>query len=235
MSVNLNNVQFLQDKVIEHKSLELLYHYSKKENWEICAPIPVEIIAENYLGYQIELTNEGIFKESTVLGGINFDENTIQINGNIENQDGRYNFTISHEIGHHVLHKDWLYAQKNQQSLFSDVEIQSILCREEGNKPKAEVQADMFGAFLLMPSELVRDIFIKLYKHPIDMSFKQVVAKFGLSVEEEARMIAENVIRKGGFTNVSKIAMVNRLKNLHLIEGVGYQKNETYDNVRFVS
>ena len=234
MKVNLNSVRFLRDKDIEHKSLELLNQYSKNVNWEISAPIPVEIIAENYLGYQIELTNDGLFAEPTVLGGIIFDENTIQINGEIENQDGRYNFTVAHEIGHHILHKTWLYAQRNQQNLFEDSEVQSILCREEGVKPRGEIQADKFAACLLMPEHLVKKTFINIYKNPIDVSSRQAVKEFGLTPEVKAKMIADVVIKQGGFTNVSKIAMVNRLKNLHLIEGVGYQKNKTFEDMEFV-
>lgn len=233
MEVNLNKVRYLQDRIIEQESWSLLYEYSRKENWDLSVPIPVERIAEKYLGYQIELTNDGIFAEPSMLGGIIFDENTIQINGDIENQEGRYNFTIAHEIGHHTLHKTWLYAQKRQQGLFSDEVAPNILCREEGVKPRGEIQADKFAACLLMPEHLVKKTFIKIYKYPIDVSSRQTVNEFGLSVEEEAKLIAEWVIDKGGFTNVSKIAMVNRLINLHLIEGVGYQKNETYEDLEF--
>ena len=234
MGVNLNRVRFLQDRVIEQESWNLLYEYSKKENWDLSAPIPVENIAEKYLGYQIELTNEGLFSEPTMLGGIIFDENTIQINGGIENQDGRYNFTVAHEIGHHTLHKTWLYAQRSQQKLFEDSEVQSILCREEGVKPRGEIQADKFAACLLMPEQLVKETFINIYKYPIDVTSHQICKEFGLPVDVEAKMIAEKVIEKGGFTNVSKIAMVNRLINLKLIEGVEYQKNETYEDMEFV-
>ena len=41
-----------------------------------------------------------------MIGGIDFDSNTIIINAAIESHIGRYSFTIAHEIAHHVLHRD---------------------------------------------------------------------------------------------------------------------------------
>ena len=47
-----------------------------------------------------------LFSDPEFLGGINFDKNEIYVNVAIENHDGRYAFTVAHEIGHHVLHKE---------------------------------------------------------------------------------------------------------------------------------
>ena len=58
------------------------------------------------------------------------------------------NFTIAHEIGHHVLHRDiYLAKVKAEEDL--------AMCRELTKKPKAEMQADVFAAALLMPSEIL--------------------------------------------------------------------------------
>lgn len=234
MAVNLNQVKFLHQNVIEQASWNLLCDYSKSEKWKISTPIPVEQIAEVFLGYVIDLTVDGIFSDASILGGIIFEENVIRVNGFIETQDGRFNFTVAHEIGHHILHKDWFYSQKNQQSLFSTKEVPTILCRDEGEKPRGEIQADKFAASLLMPESLIKKVFIQKYKYKINVLKRHPVKAFGLPAVVEAKRIAEEVIKSGDFTNVSKIAMVNRLINLGLITGVNYQKNDVYTGMEFV-
>ena len=105
-------------------------------------PVPVESIAEHFLGYDLEITDEGLFADPSFLGGISFETNTIFVNASIEDHEGRYTFTIAHEIGHHVLHRDLydeLVADRSQ-----------ILCREEKHKPLIESQADRFAAALMM-------------------------------------------------------------------------------------
>lgn len=227
MTVNMNGVGYLHDSVFERESWNLVYEYSKYENWDIATPIPVETIAEVYLGYQINLTDEGIFSDPSVLGGIIFEEKTIQVNGAIENQDGRFNFTVAHELGHHKLHKDWLYGQKKQQNLFELADTPSILCREEGVKPRGELQADRFAAALLMPEHLVKEAFKKQYKKVIDVT--KYIGLLGQSPEYKAIRIAQKIMEIGGFTNVSKNAMANRLKYLNLITGVDYLKNQNFE------
>jgi Zn-dependent peptidase ImmA (M78 family) len=231
MTVSLNNVRFLRDAVIEQKAWNLLYKYGEGVSREIKPPIPVEHIAENFLGYQIEITVDGMFSDPDLLGGIIFEENLIQINGAIETQNGRFNFTVSHEIGHHFLHKDWLKAQQDQQNLFSALEVPKILCREKGLKPRGELQADKFAASLLMPEQFVKAAYYSQYKKIIDVSIRPHLSTLPLIPNDQARHIAEVVIDEGEFTNVSKIAMVNRLLNLGLITGIGYQKSESTEYV----
>ena len=86
-------------------------------------PVPVESIAEHFLKYDLEITDDGLFADPTFLGGISFETKTIFVNTSIEDNEGRYTFTIAHEIGHHVLHKD-VYDE-----LISD--RSQIMCREE--------------------------------------------------------------------------------------------------------
>lgn len=229
MTVSLNSVPFLTDEEIEQQSWNLIWDYAQSEAWNISAPIPIETIAENYLKYQIEITTDGLFKEPAVLGGIIFEENTIQVNGAIENQEGRFNFTVAHELGHHSLHKNWLYAQRAQQGLFDSVKTPSILCREEGIKPRGELQADKFAAALLMPEHLVKEAFMKKYQQRLDVSKRGLKSFIPFSPEKNANRIAETVIDAGGFSNVSRIAMVNRLLHLELIKGVDYQRNVAED------
>jgi len=226
VTVNLNSVPFLTDDAIEQQSWNLIWEFAQSESWEISAPIPIETIAENYLKYQIEITTEGLFKEPEVLGGIIFEENTIQINGALENQEGRYNFTVAHEIGHHALHRNWLNSIKNQQTLFNSDDIPGILCRDVGKKPRGEFQADKYAAALLMPEGLVTASFKQVYENRINVSTIANSSPFWDNPYMRANTIAEEIINAGNFHNVSKAAMVNRLLNLKLISGIEYQRND---------
>jgi len=231
VTVSLNSVPFLTNDEIEQQSWNLIWEFAQVESWKITAPIPVETIAENYLKYQIEITTDGLFKDPSVLGGIIFEENTIQVNGAIENQEGRYNFTVAHELGHHSLHKNWLHSIKNQLNLFDTGKTPGILCREVGKKPYGEIQADKYAAALLMPPAMVTASFGQVYDERINLNILSDNSSFFDNPYSRASSIAEEVIDAGNFQNVSKTAMVNRLITLKLITGIEYQKNDPVLNI----
>lgn len=214
MTIDLDDFPELTAEEIEHRANALLNEYSGESGWQVNTPVPVERIAEGYLGYEIELTDEGLFSDPNFLGGIIFEQNLIQVNGSVEEHEGRYNFTIAHELGHHTLHREELLSRQGT----SDEHV--IICRESGNKPMVEVQADRFAAALLMPQKLVSAAFSTLYKRPV---------KINQRLPYRARKIASEVVAAGGFTNVSNTAMVNRLIDLGLIKGASYQTGTTHD------
>jgi Zn-dependent peptidase ImmA (M78 family) len=206
--IDLNNFPELSEQKIEMRVDKLLNNYAKDSGWDYGMPVPIERIAEKYLGYDIEITNEGLFKDPEFLGGIHFDEKLIQVNGSIEDHEGRYSFTVAHELGHHCLHKEEFKKQTSGDE---------IMCRNTGDKPIVELQADRFAAYLLMPSKAVLKAFNLAFgsdSKPFEMNFKRK-HKFGA--------ISERVINAGGFDNVSLTAMTNRLIGMGLITGASYQ------------
>jgi len=214
MTIDLDDFPPLTSEEIEQRANALLNEYSSEAGWQIDTPVPVERIAEGYLGYDIELTNEGLFSDPNFLGGIIFEQNLIQVNGSVEEHEGRYNFTIAHELGHHTLHRDELLSRQGTE------DDHVIICRESGNKPMVEQQADRFAAALLMPQELVSIAFNSLYRRPV---------KINQRPPYRARKIASEVIAAGEFTNVSNTAMVNRLIDLGMISGASYQTGTAHD------
>ena len=172
----------------------------------VTLPVPVEDIAEHYLGYAIDFVDDGIFNDPEILGGIDFEENKIYVNVSVEDHDGRYAFTIAHEIGHHVLHRDaWLKDNRDGNK--------EILCRDSRNKPQIELEADRFAAALLMPAEAIKSITSTISPRPKVNSIKQ------------ARGLASKIIKEGKLDNVSNTAMVNRLIDLAIIsDTIGYQR-----------
>ena len=167
-------------------------------------PVPVEEIAERFLGYEIDFSETGIFSNPDILGGIDFERNKIYVNASVADHDGRYSFTVAHELGHHVLHREhYLLRQSTDGG--------EILCRVTGSKPQIEMEADRFAAALLIPADNVS---------------KAVAGKARkIRTIGQARALANDLInKKGGFDNVSNSAMINRLKDLGLLApGIPYQ------------
>ena len=208
--VDLDNFPELLDEVIENKANDLIVSYQSESNWNDEMPVPVERIAQKHLGYDIEITNEGLFEDPDFLGGIHFNDKLIQVNGSIEDHDGRYSFTLAHELGHHCLHRE---AFKEMTS------GDEIMCRDAGEKPIAERQADLFAAYFLMPKKQVMKAFTGVFGDDdtvFEMDFKR---RYMLG------SIAKRVIEAGSFSNVSLTAMANRLIGMGLITGVSYQKS----------
>lgn len=113
----------------------------------VALPINVESIAR-YLGLTVEATQLG----DNVSGLLVLDKDRGSIGYNKDQSTVRQRFTIAHEIGHFVLHR-------NTQSLFIDKKYNSgVYQRNErsstGEDPQ-EVQANRFAAALLMPRSLV--------------------------------------------------------------------------------
>lgn len=212
---------YISNKEIENVAIQLLKTYNIKTGESIKPPIPVIELIE-YLGYDLSFETDGIYEDPNYLGGLIIDDKKVEINENISNQEGRLHFTMAHEIGHIKLHVPIIMKQKAREN---------ILCRKdegfEGTKkdPK-EWQADTFAAYLLMPTDRVTDAFNKVSQHPITLKKKRFLNLFMKTrpARQRSLWIAENVINEGGFKNVSKLAMANRLIGLGFVRGIGYQK-----------
>ena len=184
---------------VEKLADDLIRAYSENAGLSlISAPVPVEDIAEHFLGYSIDITDEGLFADPNVLGGIDFEAKIIFANASIVDHDGRYAFTVAHEIGHHVLHRSH-YLQSHAQ------DPREILCREAKNKPQIEHEADRFAAALLIPSVLIQ------------AALKNIDASKSASSIRHARGLADKLIKQGQFYNVSNTAMLNRLRDLGIL------------------
>tara|TARA_Y100001970_G_C14198047_1_gene839336 strand:- start:814 stop:1470 length:657 start_codon:yes stop_codon:yes gene_type:complete len=216
-------IPFLNRKEIEKKAQTLLDDFYKSTNSEKNGPIEVMDIAE-HLGYNLDFRKDGIYEDRSILGGLIIEDKRIEINANIANQKGRTTFTIAHEIGHIVLHVPLYNKIKDEKA---------ILCRKDegiyGNKKNPEeVQADMFASHLIMPSDIIEESFKSIYRKPVNVKkFKLINFIFPKSRKQKAMIIAQKVIEQSKLTNVSKLAMMNRLIGLNLIQGIRFQKNRT--------
>ena len=184
----------LSDEQIERKAAEFRQQALAVLDAKAVSAVPVEQIAEHYLGYELEFVEDDSSLPGDVIGGIDFDSNTIIINAAIESHIGRYSFTIAHEIAHHVLHRDiFLKARSGE----------SIMCRGGEQRPIEEFQADRFAEALLMPADLIRQHYRKVKTRNIFKRTNQLT-------------LAAKVIQSTGLDNVSVSAMVVRLNHLGL-------------------
>jgi Zn-dependent peptidase ImmA (M78 family) len=151
-------------------------------------PIKVEEIAKS-LGLKIvpQPLDETISGMLIIKDGIG----TIAYNQTESNV--RRRFTIAHELGHFILHKNegTLFLDKN----FS-VLLRSQMTPETVQKQRLEQEANAFAAAILMPEELLK----------MELELKQ----FDFGNEEAQKELAKKF-------NVSSIAMYYRMRNLELI------------------
>ena len=217
----MNDPSHIPNKTIEQEALQLLQAFEKESGTRIKPPIPVFEMIE-FLGYDLDFRSDGFYEDPNNLGGLHINEKLDVINETLSDQEGRMHFTAAHEIGHIKLHVPILMEQKAREN---------ILCRkDEGfegtKKDPREWQADTFAAYLLMPTDRINDAFNKVSHHPITLKKKRFLNLFIKTrpARQRSLWIAENVINEGGFENVSKLAMANRLIGLGLVRGLGYQK-----------
>jgi len=218
---------FLKDSNIEKETLGLLNSYAQEIGKEIEAPIQVLEIIE-YLDYDIDFRTDGIYEDDNILGGLLISNKTVEINENLNGQEGRMHFTAAHETGHIVLHVPYYLEQEK----IGQKGKSEIICRKdegfEGNKKAPEEwQADKFAAYLLMPTSMVKKAFFQTQKRSVNVRRKSLLEIiFPKSPIRKAYQLAESVIQAGNFSNVSKMAMLNRLIGLRLVRGLSFQKSK---------
>ncbi len=137
------NLPYIEDFEFERHSSDLLKSFDLFDT-----PVDVIKVAEN-LGIDVIFDS----LDPDVSGALIFDENHPTICINEDQPSVRQRFTVAHEIGHFVLHKD-------SEELFIDLKQNlSVVLRSNNYVSKSErimeYQANRFAASLLMPIGLL--------------------------------------------------------------------------------
>lgn len=140
-------VKYLPEKTIEAEVQTLLAECGVTE-----PPIPVDDILENHLGFSLDL--DDLCRRLGVgdaLGAAYLDTRQVFIDQSLDpyedpDMEGRYHFTVAHEIGHVRLHSQYLSGAMTRPS---------IICRQSEARERGELQANLFAASLLMPKSMV--------------------------------------------------------------------------------
>ena len=226
-------VPFLKPSDLDHAAHELLRKYGVWRKDPPKPPVKVDEIVEGYLGLTLEVDDLrqrlGI---SDVLGATWFEENRVCIDQSLEDKEGRFAFTVAHEIGHWQLHRPIYEMGKMTLPLFSlgpgEKPTPAVVCRAKERKAPAEWQADQFAARLLMPRTFVNSAMRALHG-------ESTPALDGLDEQRKAgvldtrlRPFADDVIKQGGFSNVSNEAMCYRLLDLKLVKDKSQAMTELF-------
>jgi Zn-dependent peptidase ImmA (M78 family) len=215
-------IPYLKSAEIDHAAAELLRNYATWRGSPARPPIDVDEIVEGYLKLVLEVIDlKALLGIPDVLGATWLDDGCIRIDQSLEDKEGRFAFTIAHEIAHWQLHRPLVATEKVTVPLFpihpNAAPAPAIVCRNGDRKVPAEWQADQFAACLLMPAKTVQDTVRELggAAHPILAGLEADLRKSGLN--PRLRAFAAEVIEAGGFTNVSNAAMCYRLLELKLV------------------
>lgn len=223
MTVPELKVPFLSDDDIEHATRELLRRYSKSKGAPVRPPIDVDKLIEQYFRLELVFIDlRDYLGIPDVLGATFLKDKRVFIDESLdlEEKEGRLNFTMAHEIGHWYLHRPLVEAEELALPLFAHgdrPEQPAFVCRTEQRKARAEIQADRFAARLLMPTAEVRATVAALYGDKLPTWEHVEERRRNRELDEDLRSLASEVIEHGGFTNVSNEAMRYRLLDLKLV------------------
>jgi Zn-dependent peptidase ImmA (M78 family) len=214
------NVRWLPKDFIASGSSNLLGGYEQLVGHPVHPPIPVEDIIERHLGLSLSFEDlEARLGMEDVLGATFVRSKTISINERLleDKSEGRMMFTCAHETGHWVLHRHMI-EQTNRRGVPGD----GIICRTKDARLPVEWQADYFASCLLMPEQEVKGAFSQVWNEK-EMVLDNVRSRLGgtaVCIDPCVKnwpFIADTVREAGGFSNVSKEAMIIRLRELGLV------------------
>lgn len=156
-------VRYLEEAEIEDEARVLLERYARDRGATIQPPVPIERII-NFLDLHQDVGDIyqrlGLRRSpgEEVLGALSFKSRHIYVHHEIDPDDypwleGRFNFTLGHEVGHWVLHRCY-FEQAEQLSFLDDSGAPDIICRKSERTARIEWQANAFASRLLMPRSL---------------------------------------------------------------------------------
>jgi Zn-dependent peptidase ImmA (M78 family) len=213
-------IPWLPKKKIHKKAEGVVTVYESKTGYKVAPPIPIDDIIERGLNLKrgcIEFEDNMI--GSNILGATYVKQRLLCVNNKLINNnyyEGRLNFTWAHEVGHWVLHRKFVELETRSQA-----DGGTILCRTKDSKRPIEWQADYFASCLLMPEKWVQVAFRKVYG-PWPLKVCNVKSNLNGPIYFDPciknwQSIADSVREAGGFSNVSKQAMIIRLQDVGLV------------------
>lgn len=204
----MDKVDILSRTLIDDEAKKFLIKY-RPDALKEATKLDLENLIENDLGLNIDYQN--LDENHQILGATIFKDGYMNVYNNGEKelkkfskntmvfdiklsedykQEGRFLFTLAHEIGHWILHRKHFFIDEQQQNIFDLLENESrdnfIICvkrnesamlyvRKKTPEEWIEWQADNFASSLLMP----KDIFKTTYEHlkEENMNKEQILRK----------------------------------------------------------
>ncbi len=148
-------INITQFGVIQDKAEDVVYSFRKAFDFPSQPPIPVEMIARELLGLRIVTRRLGKFGGNT-LGALSVEEKIIYVD--VRSNWHQRLFTIAHEIGHWVLHRNNKLEHNIPITGVSDLDwsLSSSRTNKKSSKEKLwELEANRFAEALLIPREFL--------------------------------------------------------------------------------
>lgn len=115
-------------------------------------PVPVEKVAKS-LGARVRVS-----PLDDEFSGFVFVKNGIPIIGvNSLHHRSRQRFTIAHEVGHLLLHRDYITSEVHVDKRYTEPVLKRDTSSSTGNE-RLEVEANQFAAALLMPGGILSEM-----------------------------------------------------------------------------
>lgn len=149
---NQIKVKFISPQEIEKEATKLLLtHYS-----DLNLPIDIERIVEHSLKISL-LTVIGLEENMGTPGFVGREFNAITLDDFVfNNREVRARFTIAHELGHIILHKDIYSSIYSNLKSYDFLKFRSFFSDKDWNN--LEVQANKFASYILIPRKCLDEI-----------------------------------------------------------------------------
>lgn len=152
-------VRYMPAAEIERRAARLLTEYEQQRGTIETPPIPIDEIVELHLKLTLEIAHlSERLAIPGVLGALYRENRCITIDASLDPnthpaQEGRYRFTLAHEVGHWQLHRSI-----GGVTLLELATEQISAEQRERTHQRIELQANLFASCLLMPRRLVRAV-----------------------------------------------------------------------------
>jgi Zn-dependent peptidase ImmA (M78 family) len=206
---NFINIPFIKREEIEGMANKILLMINKTDAFENSLDRIVEHIKRKYKVKISEISDLGMDRNGNkILARFNPCRMTVEIYNGLD--EHRKRFTIAHEIGHIILHRSYLINPVSEIDLSINIFNDYILDKDTGKR--AEIQANIFAAYLLMP----RKIFLaKAIEIAVSLDYKKK-GDYLIYIDEQPCNLNNYIIlaRQLSFIfNVSKQAIEYHLKS----------------------
>ncbi len=162
-------VSYMPESRIETDAEALLDEFAEATAMALTAPVPIDDIVEKHLKLGIEFDdlhrrfgapNSVLAQGPDIIGAIFLSQRRIVVDEFLDpdadpSMEGRYRFTVAHEVGHWRLHRG-LMGKDIGDVPVKDSPQAMVICRTSEAKARIELQADIFASCLLMPRRLVQ-------------------------------------------------------------------------------
>jgi|SRR6476659_7783356 len=171
-------VPFLTEAQIEARADALLDAFGRERGPILVPPVPLEDKLLYHLGLRLHMDDlHARFRLPRIAGRVDIlaalwiEDREIRVDESLDPEEyprteGRYLFSIGHEVGHWELHRQHILASSAEPHLLLQPQV-PIVCRNKGQyggsskdpqvyaRARIELQANTFGACLLMPRFLI--------------------------------------------------------------------------------